>query len=139
MNVNPSNEAIRLNEHVHNEAEVYPSLADGVLVAGGAGVWELGAFVEIVPASTITNWFDIHGIIIEDMSATDVYEIVLYHGAGDTFAGRTKVVKSANQDTVQFASFMTKVIPANDRIRAKLASASGGDDATISIFYHQYD
>jgi len=126
-----------IEEHVHAVGCVYPTLASGVTVTAGAA-WTLGAFVEVVPASTITDEFDIHYVSIENISANDVYELHLYYGAGDTLAGMVRFVKNAAVDAVVNVPFMTPLIPANSRIRAKLASASGGDNADISVFYHTY-
>lgn len=126
-----------LQEHAHSAVLCYPTLADGVVVTGGAA-WTLGAFAEIVPASTIADDFDIHGLSIEAMSAVDVYEVHLFYGDSDTFAGRVRVVRTTNQDSAQFVTFMTDVIPANSKIRAKIASSTGGDTVTVSIRYHSY-
>jgi hypothetical protein len=126
-------------EHVHTASYCYPTLANGVTVTGAAGAWTLGAFVEIVPASTITSEFDIHYVSVEALSANDVYELHLFYGAGDTFAGSIRFVKNAAVDAVVNAPFMTELIPANSRIRAKLATKGGGSDtADISIVYHTY-
>lgn len=127
-----------VEEHLHSPCKVYPSLAAGVTVAGGAGAWALGNFVTIVPASTITAEFDIHWISIENISANDVYELVLYYGASDIEAGRVRFVKTSVTEAVTNIPFQSIVIPANSQIRAKLASASGGDNVTISLFYHTY-
>ncbi len=125
------------DEHAHSPSMVYPTLANGVPLTGGAA-WTLGALVEIVPASTITDKFDIHHLSIEDLSAIEVYEIVLYYGAGDTECGRVRITKSTNNDGVGDIPFQTVVIPANERIRAAVATEGGSDTATISIKYHLY-
>jgi len=36
------------------------------------------------------------------------------------------------------ASRTTPIIPANSQVRAKVASSTGGDNITISVFYHTY-
>lgn len=128
-----------LLEHVHSASNVYPTLANGVTVTGGAA-WTLGSFVEIVPASTITSDFDIHYLSIEDISATDVYELVLYKGAlaSEIEIGRVRFVKNAALDATLNIPIQTKIIDANERISAKIASASGSDNVTFSIFYHIY-
>ena len=124
-----------LNDHIHTEAKVYPTLANGVEVLGGAA-WTLGDFVEIVPADTIAAPFDIHYINIEALSVAEVYEIVLY--AVSTEIGRIRVAKDAIQAGLNSKPITTPIIPANTQIRAKSASESGADTATISLSYHTY-
>ena len=125
-----------LDEHAHESSICFPSLADGVVVAGGAGVWELGNFVEIIPANTILEKFDIHYISVEDLSAVDVYEIRLY--AGEVQIGCARVARTANQDSTTQVRIQVPIQPANTQIHAKVASSGGGDAATISLFYHEY-
>ncbi len=130
-----------VDEHFHKESNAYPTLADGVTVtAETAGTtWTLGAFVQIVPASTITSDFDIHYVSIEDLSANTVYELHLFQGAGDDFIGCVRFTKNANQDGTMNVPFQTPIIPANSRIRAKVATTDdNGETIDISIFYHTY-
>jgi hypothetical protein len=125
-------------DHSHSASNVYPTLAAGVTVESDAVAWTLGAFVEIVPVSTITSIFDIHHIHVESITANDTLELVLYYGAGDTEAGRVRITQNAVMDSIVNVPFQTPLIPANSRIRAKVASATGGTDCTISIKYHTY-
>ena len=126
------------DEHIHTPCKVYPTLASGEEVLAGAG-WALGEFKQIVPASTIGQRFDINWLCIEALDANEVFEIVLYYGASDIECGRVRVVKNANLDGTMNIPFQTPILPADSRIQAKVATASGGDTATISIFYHTYD
>lgn len=125
------------DEHHHRPALVYPTLAAGVAVTGGAA-WVLGAFVQIVPASTITERFDIHSVSVENLDTNASYELVLYQGAADVEVGRVRFDRSAaNQKTVN-VPMQTPIIDANARIRAKLGDSAGGSVATISLRYHTY-
>lgn len=128
-----------LLEHTHKPSKVYPTLANGVTVTGGAA-WILGAFAVIVPASTITDEFDIHHISIENISANDAYEIVLYSGAdaAEVEIGRVRFTKNANLDSILNIPIQTPIIAANSQIKAKVASSGGSDNVTVSIFYHTY-
>jgi len=128
-----------LKEHITNNANVYPTLADGAQITGGAGAWELGDFKEIVPANGITSLFMIHFINIEDASASDVYEIVLY--AVTTEIGRVRVSFKdiANSLTLPSVPFVCGVQPANTQIQAKCATkVGGGDTVDISLSYHEH-
>ncbi|MEY2669780.1 MAG: hypothetical protein RLZZ577_96 [Bacteroidota bacterium] len=129
-----------LYQHVHNQAKVYPTLADGILVQGGSGAWQLGNFVQIIPANQITTPFDIHYINFEGASATDTYEFVLYKG----LLGEEIEIGRIRTDRESATSGITNVpiqIPAqleNTRISCKLASKSGNDNVTVSVYYHIY-
>lgn len=130
-----------LYQHVHNQSRVYPTLANGVVVTGGAGVWQLGAFVEIIPANAIASAFDIHWINFEDASATDVYEFVLYKGLGgsEVEIGRIRTIRDAAQSGTAKVPIQIPAQNANTRISAKVASKSGGGDTvTVSVYYHIY-
>jgi len=126
-------------QHIHAPAKVYPTLANGVTVTGAAGAWTLGDYAEIIPASTITVPFDIHWINVEDASANDVYELVIYEGT--TERGRIRFVADTSVFGGALPSLPIQVpqLSANSQIQAKLASAGGGSDtATISVYYHEY-
>lgn len=130
-------------EHIHNPSKVYPTLGAGATINTDVAAWTLGAFVEIVPLNTITSDFDIHYVSIEDISANGVYELVLYSdadgvGGGEVEVGRVRFVQSGVQSATLNTPMLTPLIDANAQIKAKLASDSGGDNATISIFYHTY-
>jgi len=124
-----------VEEHLHNEQEVYPTLADGVNVPGGAA-WTLGNFVEIIPASTITDAFDIHFVNVEALSANDTFQIVLY--CGTTEIGNVRVTKDATQAGLQSVPIVTPICAPNSQIQAKVASSSGSDTAKISLALHRY-
>ena len=44
-----------LEEHMHGIPCAYPTGTAGVTVAGAAGAWTLGSFVEIIPVNTIVR------------------------------------------------------------------------------------
>lgn len=125
-----------INKHLHSSAKCHPSLGAGIVVAGGAGIWQLGNSVEIIPVNTITSAFDIHWITFEAVSANETYELVLYTGdvGSEVEIGRVRAFASALLNL----PIQMPIQPPNARISAKLASASGGDSATISIQYHTY-
>ena len=127
------------DEHNHAVSKVYPTLANGVTVTTAAGAWALGTVVEVIPASTITDDFDIHAVDVESISANDVFELVLYQGAGDTEIGRIRFVRSTVQSATLNTAIQTPIVPANARIRAAVASAAGGGKTVdISVRYHKY-
>jgi hypothetical protein len=90
-----------LGDHFHKPVKVYPTLADGITVTGAAGAWTLGSIVEIIPAATVGDPFDVHFVNIESASATDTYEIVLYQGGAGSRATRTR--RAASLSKVQLS------------------------------------
>ena len=134
-----SDETHIITEHIHSASMVYPTLAAGVAVAGGAGAWALSAnFVEVIPASAITSPFDIHFINLENASAADTYELVLYAVTTEIGRIRFTVKDIANARILPSFPFLMVIVDKNTQIQAKLASSSGGDTATLSVFYHIY-
>jgi len=128
------------DENIHSEQLVYPTLADGVTLTTHADDWVLGTTVEIIPANTITESFDIHEIFIEDANTQDkTYEIVLYSGAGDTEIGRVRFASGTTRGGIPNGSMQTPIVSANERIRAAIAIQDGGaKTAIISLRYHTY-
>lgn len=131
-----------LEEHIHNSSNVYPTLADGVVITADASAWTLGSITEIIPASTITDYFDLHWLVVEAVSANDIYELVLYSGPAlsETEIARVKFVKNTTAGSGAISiPVQTAIISSNSRISAALASKSGGSDtATVSLGYHIY-
>jgi len=129
-----------LAEHVHSQQYVYPTLADAVSLTTAAGDWAQGTLTEIVPASTITSPFDIHEIIVETVNTADkTYQLDLYHGASDTFAGSVRFRADSVRGGSGSLTIMTPIIPANDKLTAKLSIQDGGSKtASISVRYHTY-
>ena len=126
-----------LEEHVHSQSKVYPTLAGGTAITAGAVAWNLSAgFTEIIPDAQIGNKFDIHYVSIEGLDTNASYELVLY--AVEVEIGRCRFVKNAVQDGTVNAPIQTPILPAGTQIQAKLADSAGGSIATVSLFYHEY-
>jgi len=128
-----------LEEHAHKPSMVYPTLANGITIASG-GAWALGSFVEIIPSGTVLDEFDIHYINIEAVSASDVYEIVLYVGelGSEVEISRARAVRTSTPSGVSSVPIQGPIHPTGSRISGKLASASGADNMTLSLSYHTY-
>lgn len=129
-------------KHVHMPQWVYPFLADGITLTGDSSAWVLGSKVEIIPASTITNWFDVHWVIIEGVSANDVYAIELYSGevGSEETIAQLKIVKNttAGSGAISIPVQIPKQA-ANTRISGACASKGGSSDTvTISLAGHEY-
>ena len=127
-------------EHFHSVAKCYPSLVDGITIAGGGGVWALGNATVIIPAGIIPLTFDLHHLEVEAATANDIYELALYSDAGCTVEiGRIRTSKQSNQTGATSMPIQTPIIAAGSGIWAKLASKTGGDSLTVSVFYHTYE
>jgi len=120
---------------VKNERSVYPTLAADVTVTGGAA-WVLGAFAEIIPAAAVVADFQVDGVAVSAASAAGKYELVLYHGGADTEFCRIRFTLDATLLVTNLVVTGGKTLAANDKVRAKLASAAGAQTADISLQYH---
>lgn len=134
----------RLDEVYDNlnlERKVYPTLAAGATVVSAAADWTLGAYAEVVPASTVTNNFHVLNVSIESMDKNAVFQLELYKGAGDDLitSVRFAVVGGFWGNSVYMVG--AEEVEANARIRARLASSDGSANqatATISICYYEH-
>jgi len=125
-------------DHIHSAQMCYPTLDDAVTVTASASAWTYGDYVQIIPASTITSIFDIHFINIETASGNDVYQMELSYGDSDTVACTFRFVKSVAIDPSRAIPVVCVQIPANSRVRARLATAAGSSTADITVCYHTY-
>jgi hypothetical protein len=117
---------------------VYPTAAVGATVTSGTGAWvESPAYWPVVPVSTITNPFHIHGICVETCTlAAGVFELSLYSGVGHTEVARCRfsVVGGFFGNVVDLVTGVR--IAADSQIDAKLRCSVGTPDTlTISIRY----
>jgi hypothetical protein len=117
---------------------VYPTAAVGATVTSGTGAWvESPAYWPVVPVSTITNPFHIHGICVETCTlAAGVFELSLYAGVGHTEVARCRfsVVGGFFGNVVDLVTGVR--IAADSQIDAKLRCSVGTPDTlTISIRY----
>lgn len=115
-----------------NTSKVYPTLAAGVTVTASGTANTLGANATLCAANVITSPFRIRSVTVESVSASDVFELVLYKGesGSEIEIGRTRF-SSGGKIVVGIV-----LQDANTRISAKLASvAGGGKTANISFEY----
>jgi len=127
--------------HVHAPAKVYPTLDDAVVVTAAAAAWTLGSITEIIPADTITNAFDIHWIVLTDISDVDQYELVLYSGLAESEEEIGRIAFSRNTNFVQEGNLPIQVPVqlSNTRISAALACKSTSDHtSSVKVYYHIY-
>lgn len=131
----------RNEKHSHSIGYCYPNLATGILVTCGSGAWQLGNFIEIIPANTIDDYFDIHWLHGYSASVTDSYQINLYQGieGNETLISEVPFIREATQAGVSPNKIITPLLQPNTRITAKGASLSGGNDTIrVKLQYHKY-
>ena len=121
-------------------ARVYPTLANGITIAGGAGAWEEGLSAIVIPINTIHDTFSVFHLNIGSVSATDTYEVALFSDAGCTVEiGRTRTTKQTVQASASSLPISTPLLDAEAGIWAKVASKTGGGDIlAISLSYRTY-
>jgi len=126
--------------HIHNASLIYPRDDAPKQIIAGTGAWTEGTKVEIIPVNTKTNMFDIHHIILGNISANDDYVIKLYYdsGSGDTFWGEAAYTRDSNQVRGSDLPIQGVPVPANSKISASLLSASGGNNCYIKLYTHEY-
>lgn len=129
-------------QHIHQTQYSYPDLADPItLTCGTASAWTLGTIVEIVPASTITDQYDIHWVDIGDISANGNYQINFYTGGSgsEVFWSSCRVTRDTFFSQNAQIRIQGPVIPANTRFSAAVASSTGdANTLTVSVEYHKY-
>lgn len=129
-----------VDEHMHSQSRVSPSLAPGITITDGASPWILGNLAVLMESGSSTGPFDIHAINLANVSANDTYEMVLYTSSTVlTEIGRTRFSRGgANTNNSSRVEFQTVIVPANSIIVGKVASQTGGNSVTTSVIYHQY-
>ncbi len=129
-------------KHIHSKCEIYPLLADPVLLTKAAGAW--AAFptpTEIVPVNTILVPFDIHWVNISNISADGNYVIQLYSGnpGSEIVIATIDFARNAVLSQEGAQPCQTIVLPANTRISAAISSGNAAaDNCRAKIKYHVY-
>ncbi len=130
-----------MSDHIHSECKVYPTLAPGVTVtAEDAGTtWTFGAYIEVVPASTIGTDFDIHLLCIEDVSDNTVYQLELWIAEATRLATVRVSREGGSDGALRAINIQTQIIPADSQIKARVATPTDdGETIDISLQYHTY-
>lgn len=110
---------------------VKPSLANGVVATGGAGVWAEGAYVEVVPANGINAKFGVYAVLVE--AITGVHQVTLASGgAGAEVPFCTIALGQAGRHLIQ-----GPLVAANARVAVKTASKAGGAQ-TVTVYIETY-
>lgn len=127
-------------EHMHSSSQIYPKLADPVLITKAGGAWAAyGTPTEVVPVDTITVEFDLHWVVVSDISANGFYTATIYKGLAGSEIAIAEIAANRNAVQSQEGSIpiATAPIPANTRISVALSSSNAGaDTVNVRLMYH---
>lgn len=109
-----------------SEKKLYPTLAAGVTITGAAGVRAQGAWVEVVPATTIVADFVVCRVVVQ--SITGLHQLQIGRGAsGSEVSVGTVFVTAAGVYELH-----TPVVAANSRVAMRTASEAGGAETLVA-------
>lgn len=130
--------------HVHGSSFTYPDHADGISLTSDAAAWGIPAnTTEIVPENVLNVAdFDLHWIVIYDLSANAEYQIDLFAG---NVGEEVRICAPVTQRTSNFSREGPQPLQIpqqvkNKRISAKLSDSSSGIvTCKIKLLGHYYE
>jgi hypothetical protein len=124
--------------HIHGTAFTAPALADSVTVTKSTTAWELGTAQELIAADSTLNAFDVHYVVIDNISANGQFELHLI--ADDTTTiGRVVFSRSATFSQEAYIPIQIPPQAAGTKITAKLAgSGTGATTCGVKLVGHYY-
>lgn len=119
----------------YTRARVYPTLEAGATVVSANANWTLGAFATLIPAATVTSAYHVSAIAIETCDVvTAVFELAIYYSDTDTLMSTVRFSIAGGFWGNSVYLVPSVKIPANARIRMKLASSDGlANPATLTV------
>ena len=118
---------------------LYPYLASGVAVASANADWVFGPYAVVVPANAITNRYHVLGICLCACDQDACFMLELYQGDDDALVGTVAfAVKGGFWGNAVYPLYAC-IVPANERLRARLASSNGSGavaTARVYVMYH---
>lgn len=130
-----------LSMHVHpeNGQQVAPWGAAPVVLTSGGGAWTFGAFSnDIIAAGVTIEEFDLHWAVISDVSANENYEVEIVYGDTDIIACRCAFTRTNPFTSSISVPLLTRRLPIGSRVRARMRDGTGGNQAAVKVFYHEY-
>lgn len=128
-----------LEKHIHGQGYVIPELAAPITLTAAGSAYTYGNAVEIIPANTLTNHlnlFDIHYLVVSDISNTGSYTIQLIQDG--TVVGTVGVVRSSNFSQEGYIPVQVPKLDATKNVTAKLASSQAGATLKVKSWIHGY-
>ncbi len=127
-----------INEHIHTGVyNLYPTLSDGIVVTSGAGIYAMGAYVEIIPSNTIKTTFYMTNIFLNRVSTNAGFETEIAKGdAGSESKIATVFIRTSDTTCSNLCSLPIPIkIPSNTRISARCADSVGSSTIRVRIHY----
>ena len=125
-----------IEEHFHGQSRVYPTAAAGSNQKSPGTAWAATNVTNtLIPASTITEEFDVYFLSIENISGNSVCEIVLINMTTHIEIGRCRITKNATQDGVMNVPIKTQIQEANSEIGWLVLSDTANIEVRLSVFY----
>ena len=130
-----------IEQHFHQKSFIYPDKADAIELTAPAPAWTESSFIEIIPANSVANPFDIHFGIVSDISANGQYQVDLYSGleGEEILLNSLTFARSTNKSQEAYVPAQGRVLPANTRVIAKIScSATRQQTCGFKVYYHDY-
>ena len=132
--------------HVHSPCVVYPnggalSGANPLTITADATEWLHGPKAVVLDTGDMTKWFDIHWVIVSNVSAVGDYEIILYSGTSSEEVEVARIAFSRNAAADRSSAYLPVQIPPQPtgaRITASLACSEGSATTQIKVYTHTY-
>jgi len=128
------------DHHIHSPSIVYPRDAGPVNITAGVGAWTEGSKVQVIPVDTIAEPYDVHHILLGNISANDDYVLKIYKGApaSEIFVAETAFTRDTNQVRGSSVPIQCPVLPLGTRLSATLMSGSGSNNVDVKAYIHEY-
>ena len=127
-------------KHMHSPSYVYPRNVSPITLTAGVGAWTEGTKVEIIPASTIGDPYDVHYVLLGNISANDDYVIKVYYGGAgsEVYYGECAVTRDTNQVRGSQVPLQGIILSANTRLSMSLLSGLGSNTVDVKAYIHEY-
>ncbi len=113
-------------------ARVIPSLGPGASVTASATAWQYGDYAEVIAADAEADQFIPIAVSVESASAEATYQMELSYGSNDALCGVCRFTKGNFLNGIKVDG---SAVPPKARVRARLASSTGGGTVVFSLSY----
>lgn len=126
-----------IDHHWHSRWRVYPQdvgATSQLQASASANVF--GVWAKIIPENTIPFYYEVEGIVVEELSATTTYHIQIGYGIGASQPGenmemgerRMRFASVPVSRASELLSIRSQNIPANASLWGRVKTAAGASD-----------